>query len=56
MKKCSEEEEDDNFCHLLRWLCCKKMAKVTTFAFYGGFVAKKVMATMSSPFSMVVVL
>ncbi len=34
----------------------KKMAMVITFAFFGRFAAKKVMATMLSPFSMVVVL
>jgi hypothetical protein len=32
------------------------MAMVTTIAFFGGFVVKKVMATMSSPSFMVVVL
>jgi len=25
----SEEEEDDNFCHLFQWLCCKKMVTYT---------------------------
>jgi hypothetical protein len=32
------------------------MTIITTFAIFGGFVMKKVMATMSSPPSMVVVL
>jgi hypothetical protein len=32
------------------------MVTVTTFAFFGGFAAKKVTAPMSSPSSMVVVL
>jgi hypothetical protein len=32
------------------------MAIVTTIAFFGGFVAKNMMVTMSSPSSMVVAL
>jgi hypothetical protein len=52
----SKKEEDDNFCHLLQWLCYKKVAMGTTFTSFGGFVAKKVTAAMLSPSSMVVVL
>ncbi len=44
--RCSEKVKDDSFYHLLWWLCYKKMA---TFAFFGGFVAKKVTTTISSP-------
>jgi hypothetical protein len=32
----------------------QKMATITTVAFFSAFVVKKVMATMSSPSSMVV--
>ncbi len=52
---CNEEEKDDNFRHLLQWLCYQKMAtflvvllrkgdgsNVITFL-YGGWVEKKVM-------------
>jgi hypothetical protein len=48
---CGKKEEDDNFHHLFRWLCCKKMA---TCAFFGGFDVKKVTIAMSLPSSMVV--
>jgi hypothetical protein len=34
----------------------QKMVTITIVAFFDGFVVKKVMATMSLPFSMVVVL
>jgi hypothetical protein len=51
---CSEEEkEDDSFSHLLQWLYFFKMAICT---FFGGFVAKNVMTTMSSASSMMVVM
>ncbi len=52
----SEKKENDNFHHLLWWLCYKIMAMGTTFAFFGGFVVKKVTTAMSLPSSMVVVL
>jgi len=35
---CSEEEKDDNFCHFLRWLCCKKLA---TCAFFRWLCSKE---------------
>lgn len=50
---CSKEKEDNNFRHLFRWLCLKKMAAYT---FFGGFTTNKVTVTMSLPSSMVVVL
>ncbi len=43
-------EGDDNFHHLLQWLYYKRIASC---AFFGGFAAKKVMAAMSLPSSMV---
>jgi hypothetical protein len=48
---CIEEEKNDSYRHLFRWLCCKEMA---TSAFLCGFVAKKATTAMSSPSSMVV--
>jgi hypothetical protein len=52
--RCNEKEEDNNFCHLFQWLYCKKLAGLVRF--FGGFIAKKVTTTMSSPSSMVVVM
>jgi hypothetical protein len=48
---CIEEEKDNSYRHLLRWLCCKEMA---TSAFFCGFAAKKATVAMSSPSFMVV--
>jgi len=50
---CIEEEGDDSCRHLLRWLCYKETA---TSAFFYGFATKKVMAAISSPYSMVMIL